>query len=410
MRYKKVCQSRRPAFRYTQILAKCKKEALVSENLSELYSNQRTLFGRGSLDKLVPLLAVRPQPTLLFCGQSFLQGAAYARLKAGLNDHVIGYEIVSHEASPAEIDGWVARWRGHVDRVVAIGGGSVLDAAKAFSAMVQHPLPTARYLEKVGDTAVQPITLPLIAIPTTAGTGSEVTQNAVVTDQRDIQIKASLRHPVFVPEVAILDADLLKGAPDRVLATCGIDAFTHLFEAYLSGKGNLFTRQMALTGLRQFVQAWPALNREDAAGDAAREAMMMASWLGGVSLSSAGLGVIHGIAGELGAIKPFHHGEVCGRLLFPFLDLLSDSEQPLQRKLMAELHPQLFSETTDSPAQFLKQWLQQQAITPFWQDGPSLSRAEVEWILARANSKNSLVNYSREQMQMMIAQAWQITA
>jgi len=410
MRYQKVCQSRRLAFRYTQILAKCKKDALVSENLSELYSNQRTLFGRGSLDKLVPLLAARPQPTLLFCGQSFLQGPAYARLKAGLNDHIIGYEIVSHEASPAEIDGWVARWRGHVDRVVAIGGGSVLDAAKAFSAMVQHPLPTARYLEKVGDTAVQPITLPLIAIPTTAGTGSEVTQNAVVTDQRDIQIKASLRHPVFVPEVAILDADLLKGAPDRVLATCGIDAFTHLFEAYLSGKGNLFTRQLALTGLRQFVQAWPALNREDAAGDAAREAMMMASWLGGVSLSSAGLGVIHGIAGELGAIKPFHHGEVCGRLLFPFLDLLSDSEQPLQRKLMAELHPQLFSETTDSPAQFLKQWLQQQAITPFWQDGPSLSRAEVEWILARANSKNSLVNYSREQMQMMIAQAWQITA
>ncbi|MGC1029534.1 iron-containing alcohol dehydrogenase [Pantoea agglomerans] len=382
----------------------------MSENLSELYSNQRTLFGRGSLDKLVPLLAARSQPTLLFCGQSFLQGPAYARLKAGLNDHIIGYEIVSHEASPAEIDGWVARWRGHVDRVVAIGGGSVLDAAKAFSAMVQHPLPTARYLEKVGDTAVQPITLPLIAIPTTAGTGSEVTQNAVVTDQRDIQIKASLRHPVFVPEVAILDADLLKGAPDRVLATCGIDAFTHLFEAYLSGKGNLFTRQMALTGLRQFVQAWPALNREDAAGDAAREAMMMASWLGGVSLSSAGLGVIHGIAGELGAIKPFHHGEVCGRLLFPFLDLLSDSEQPLQRKLMGELHPQLFSETTDSPAQFLKQWLQQQAITPFWQDGPSLSRAEVEWILARANSKNSLVNYSREQMQMMIAQAWEITA
>lgn len=410
MRYQKVCQSRRPAFRYTQILAKCKKDALVSENLSELYSNQRTLFGRGSLDKLVPLLAVRPQPTLLFCGQSFLQGAAYARLKAGLNDHIIGYEIVSHEASPAEIDGWVARWRGHVDRVVAIGGGSVLDAAKAFSAMVQHPLPTARYLEKVGDTAVQPITLPLIAIPTTAGTGSEVTQNAVVTDQRDIQIKASLRHPVFVPEVAILDADLLKGAPDRVLATCGIDAFTHLFEAYLSGKGNLFTRQLALTGLRQFVHAWPALNREDAAGDEAREAMMMASWLGGVSLSSAGLGLIHGIAGELGAIKPFHHGEVCGRLLFPFLDLLSDSEQPLQRKLMAELHPQLFSETTDSPAQFLKQWLQQQAITPFWQDGPSLSRAEVEWILARANSKNSLVNYSREQMQMMIAQAWEITA
>lgn len=409
-RYQKVCQCRLRAFRYTQILVKCKKDALVSVNLSELYSNQRTLFGRGSLDKLVPLLAARSQPTLLFCGQSFLQGAAYERIKADLNAQIIGYEIVSHEASPAEIDGWVARWRGHVDRVVAIGGGSVLDAAKAFSAMMQHPLPTARYLEKVGDSTVQPVTLPLIAIPTTAGTGSEVTQNAVVTDQRDIQIKASLRHPVFVPEVAILDPDLLKGAPDHVLATCGIDAFTHLFEAYLSAKGNLFTQQLAVTGLRQFIQAWPALNSEESAGDAARESMMMASWLGGVALSSAGLGVIHGIAGELGAIKPFHHGEVCGRLLFPFLELLADSDHPLQQTLMSALHGQLFSEATDSPAQFLKTWLQQQAILPFWQEGPTLTGEEVKWILARANSKNSLVNYSREQMETMIAQAWRITA
>ncbi|MHA6310548.1 MULTISPECIES: iron-containing alcohol dehydrogenase [unclassified Pantoea] len=381
----------------------------MSENLSELYGNQRTLSGRGSLDKLVPMLAAESLPTLLFCGQSFLQGPAYDRLKAELNQQIIGYEIVSHEASPAEIDGWVARWRGHVDRVVAIGGGSVLDAAKAFSAMMQHPLPTARYLEKVGDTPVQPVTLPLIAVPTTAGTGSEVTQNAVVTDQRDIQVKASLRHPVFVPQVAILDPDLLKGAPDHVLATCGIDAFTHLFEAWLSGKGNLFTRQLALTGLRQFVQAWPDLNRHDAEGDRAREAMMMASWLGGVSLSSAGLGVIHGIAGELGAIKPFHHGEVCGRLLFPFLDQLADSHHPQQRALMDELHPQLFSEPTDSPARFLKQWLQQRAITPFWRDGPTLTTAEAEWVLARANSKNSLVNYSREQMHAMLAEAWTLT-
>ncbi len=147
-------------FRYTQSLAKRQKDARVSDNLSELYSNQHTLFGRGSLSKLIPLLAAQPQATLLFCGRSFLQGEAYARIKTTLNDHIVGYEIVSHEASPADIDGWVTRWRGHVDRVVAIGGGSVLDAAKAFSAMIQHPLSTARYLEKVGDTAVNPVTLP----------------------------------------------------------------------------------------------------------------------------------------------------------------------------------------------------------------------------------------------------------
>lgn len=382
----------------------------MSENLSELYSNQRTLSGRGSISKLVPLLSAERQPTLLFCGRSFLNGPVYAHLKAELNDLIIGYEIVAHEASPAEIDAWVTRWRGHVDRVVAIGGGSVLDAAKAFSAMMQHPLPTARYLEKTGDTPVQAVTLPLIAVPTTAGTGSEATQNAVVTDQHEIKVKASLRHPVFVPQVAILDADLLKGAPDKVLATCGIDAFTHLFEAWLSSKGNLFTQQLALTGLRQFVQAWPALNRDDAQGDAAREAMMMASWLGGVCLSSAGLGVIHGLAGELGAIKPYHHGEVCGRLLFPFLDLLAESSQPEQQRLMQDLQQQLFGVPDAQPAHFLKAWLQQQAIIPFWQETQTLSSDDVEWILARANSKNSLVSYSQQAMRTMLTQAWQITA
>nr|WP_240758714.1 iron-containing alcohol dehydrogenase [Pantoea ananatis] len=383
---------------------------MVSDNLSELYSNQQTLFGLGSLNKLIPLLAAQPQATLLFCGRSFLQGDAYARIKTTLNDHIVGYEIVSNEASPADIDGWVARWRGHVDRVIAVGGGSVLDAAKAFSAMIQHPLPTARYLEKVGDTAVSAVTLPLIAIPTTAGTGSEVTQNAVVTDQRDIQIKASLRHPVFVPQVAILDPDLLKGAPDKVLATCGIDAFTHLFEAYLSSKGNLFTRQLALTGLRQFIQGWPRQNQQDETGDRAREAMMMASWLGGVSLSSAGLGVIHGIAGELGAIKPFHHGEVCGRLLFTFLDHLADSQHARQRQLMDEMHAQLFDEETDSPARYLKAWLQRSAIMTFWQEGPTLSPSDIDWILARANSKNSLVSYSKDEMRDMITRAWPVSA
>lgn len=380
----------------------------MSENLSELYSNQQTLSGRGSLSRLLPMLSAQPLPTLLFCGRSFLHGATDETLKDALLGQCVGYEIVRHEASPDEIDAWVARWRGQVERVVAIGGGSVLDAAKAFSAMIQHPLPTARYLEKVGDTPVQPLTLPLIAVPTTAGTGSEVTQNAVVTDQQHLKVKASLRHPAFVPSVAILDPDLLKGASDQILVSCAIDAFTHLFEAYLSRKGNHFTRQFALNGLQQFVLAWPTLNRNDAAGDAAREAMMMASWLGGVSLSMAGLGVIHGIAGELGAIRPFHHGEVCGRLLFPFLDLLESEPHPQQQQLMQTLHQSLFGTPEASPARHLRNWLQKHAVTPFWQDGPTLSREEVGWILARSNSKNALVEYSKEAQRTLLEQAWRV--
>ncbi|WP_338562010.1 iron-containing alcohol dehydrogenase [Erwinia sp. E_sp_B04_7] len=375
---------------------------------SQMIANRHTFFGRGSLRELLPLLKKEAQPTLLFCGRSFLQGAAWSSLKAEVEPLLAGHEIVSHEASPDEIDGWVARWRGKVHRVVAIGGGSVLDAAKAFAAMSQHPLNTLRYLEKVGDTPVTGETLPLIAIPTTAGTGSEVTQNAVVTDKTGIKVKASLRHPSFVPQTTILDPDLLRGAPDHVLACCAIDAFTHLFEAYLSSKGNFFSRQTALSGMRAFISAWPHLNRDDEQGDLAREQMMFASWQGGLSLSMAGLGVIHGIAGELGAIKDYHHGEVCGRLLLPFLTLLNDTQESQQQILMADLATALFPGFTLPPARMLAHWLQDNAITPFWHDAPPLSEKEVSWILARSNSKNSLVTYSEEQQRLMLEQAYSV--
>ncbi len=373
---------------------------------SQTIANRQTFFGRGSLQQLPALLQQQPQPTLLFCGASFLNGPHYAALSSTLTPLLVGHEIVAHEASPDEIDRWVARWRGQVSRVVAIGGGSVLDAAKAFAAVSQHPLQTLRYLEKVGDTPISGDTLQVIAIPTTAGTGSEVTQNAVVTDKGDVKVKASLRHANFVPPVAILDANLLDNTPDRILACCAIDAFTHLFEAWLSAKGNFFTRQTALSGMRHFIQAWPTLNRQDGQGETAREAMLMASWLGGLSLSMAGLGVIHGIAGELGAIKDYHHGEVCGRLLLPFLDLLESSDHPQQRALMAELDRALFGAAHSEPARYLAQWLQEQAIFPFWREPQPLSAEEVSWIVTRANSKNALVDYSETQMREMLAQAY----
>lgn len=375
-------------------------------NISQMIANRQTFFGSGSLRELIPLLSASPTPTLLFCGRSFLQGEAYAAIREQLDPLLVNHEIIHHEASPDEIDQLVQRWRGKVQRVVAIGGGSVLDAGKAFAALCEHPLNTLRYLEKVGDSKLSGNTLPVIAVPTTAGTGSEVTQNAVVTDKADIKVKASLRHASFVPPVAILDPQLLKGAPDRVLACCAIDAFTHLFEAYLSAKGNAFTRQTAISGMQAFVTAWPLLNQHSQHGDDAREQMMMASWLGGLSLSMAGLGVIHGIAGELGAIKDYHHGEVCGRLLFPFLRLLNNSEHPQLQTLMAELAAKLFPEASSSPALQLAQWLQTHAIFPFWQDPLPLSDEERAWIVARSNSKNSLISWSTEQQQWMLEQAY----
>ncbi|MCX8957087.1 iron-containing alcohol dehydrogenase [Erwinia psidii] len=375
---------------------------------SQMIANRQTFFGQGSLRQLLPLLTHVPVPTLLFCGHSFLHGPAWEALRSGLEPLFIGHEIVSHEASPTEIDAWVSRWRGKAERVVAIGGGSVLDAAKAFAALSQHPHNTLRYLEKVGDTSLSGETLPLIAIPTTAGTGSEVTQNAVVTDKTEHKVKASLRHANFVPQIAILDPDLLRGAPAHLLACCAIDTFTHLFEAWLSCKGNLFTRQTALNGMRAFISGWPYLDHQDARGDLAREQMMMASWLGGLSLSMAGLGVIHGIAGELGAIRDYHHGEVCGRLLLPFLHILNKTENQQQQSLMADLTAALFPGFTLPPARMLAEWLKERAVTPFWHDAPVLTVTETDWILARSTSKNSLVTYSKEQQRFMLEEAFSV--
>ncbi|WP_241825932.1 iron-containing alcohol dehydrogenase [Izhakiella australiensis] len=377
-------------------------------NHSTLIANRQVIFGRGTLAQLPDLLGNAPQPTLLFCNRSFISGPHWQRLAPALSPLLVGHEVVSHEASPAELDEWVTRWRGKVERVLAIGGGSVLDAAKAFAALCQHPLPCARYLEKIGDTRITAATLPLIAVPTTAGTGSEATQNAVVTDQQQIQVKASLRHAEFVPQIALLDADLMQGTPERILACCAIDAFTHLFESWLSKRGTLLTRQQALSGMQLFYHAWPHLNKPGEDGDVARETMLMASWLGGQCLGVAGLGVIHGIAGELGAIKPWHHGEVCGRLLLPYLNLLAKQASPDQQALMNTLAATLFPLQTINPALLLVNWLKDNDVYRFWDDAPTLTEQDVEWILARSNSKNAMVDYSKEQQRTLIEAAWPV--
>lgn len=369
-----------------------------------MITNQQTWLGNGSIQQLIPLLQSEPQITLLFTCRSFLNGDIHAALADALHPLLIGYEIVSHEASPQEIDMWVARWRDKVQRVVAIGGGSVLDAAKAFAALVEHPLPTIRYMEKVGDSKISGATLPVIAIPTTAGTGSEVTQNAVITDTQVSKVKASLRHNNFVPQIAILDPELLRGAPDSVLAYCAIDAFTHLFEAYLSKTAHLMSREIALSGMRHFLAAWPTLKH----CNQAHEAIMQASYLGGLALSMAGLGVIHGIAGEIGALRDYHHGQVCGRLLLPYLELLDESEHPQQRALMNELALRLFPKEQDSPERYLIDFITRHAITPFWQDGLMLTQQELAIILEKSNSKNSWVTYTPEQRRLIIEGAFPI--
>ena len=200
------------------------------------------------------------------------------------------------------------------DVVVAIGGGSAIDAAKAIAAMQTNPGPVRDYLEVVGKA--QPLShppTPCIAVPTTAGTGSEVTRNAVLRCPVQ-RVKVSMRSPLMLPKLALVDPDLTLSLPPAVTAATGFDALAQLLEAFVSRKANPLTDAFCREGLRLGAGA---LQRAYHSGDdrTARRDMALASLYGGLALANAGLGAVHGIAGPLGGMCNAPHGAVCARLL-----------------------------------------------------------------------------------------------
>ena len=198
--------------------------------------------------------------------------------------------------------------------VVAIGGGSVLDAGKAVAALLAHPGDLLDYLEVVGRG--QPLveaSAPMIAVPTTAGTGSEVTRNAVLMSPEH-RVKASLRSLGMLPRLAIVDPELTLGLPPAVTAACGMDALTQLIEPYVSPRANPMTDLFCVEGMRVAARALPRVRRQP--GDLeARTGMAWASLLGGLALANAGLGAVHGFAAPLGGMFRLPHGAACAAVL-----------------------------------------------------------------------------------------------
>jgi alcohol dehydrogenase class IV len=200
------------------------------------------------------------------------------------------------------------------DLVIGIGGGSVLDTAKAAAALAANPGGALDYMEVVG--AGQPLqqpALPVVAVPTTAGTGSEVTRNAVVAAP-EAQVKASIRHPSLLPRLALVDSTLTHDLPPAVTASSGLDALTQLIEPYVSRRAQPITDGLCLEGLAR--AAWALRRAYQQPSDAeAREAMATASLLSGLALANAGLGAVHGVAAPLGGAYPAPHGAACAALL-----------------------------------------------------------------------------------------------
>jgi alcohol dehydrogenase class IV len=204
-----------------------------------------------------------------------------------------------------------------VDAVIAVGGGAAIDLGKALAALVPAPDDPLTYLEGVGQGAALPTDpLPFAAVPSTAGTGAEVTKNAVI-GVPEAGRKVSLRDPRMLPGLAIIDPSLTEGAPLAVTLSSGLDAITQVIEPYVSARANPLTDALCRAAIPMGLAALQRLSRgEDAA---ARDAMAYVSLSGGLALANAGLGAVHGLAGVIGGRTGAPHGLICGRLLGPVL-------------------------------------------------------------------------------------------
>ena len=282
----------------------------------EFATAARIVFGEGAASEVAPAAAAMGRRALLVTGERADRAAAFVRAleAAGLT---VSQFRVSGEPSIDTIATGTVYARGEAcDVVVAVGGGSAIDAGKALAVMLTNPGEPLDYLEVVGRG--QPLRQPsavFIAVPTTAGTGSEVTRNAVLAAP-ERGVKASLRSPYLLPRLALVDPELTLDLPPALTASTGLDALTQLIEPYVSIRANAMTDLYAVEGLRT---AGASLPRAWANGGdrEARRGMCWASLLGGLSLANAGLGAVHGFAAPVGGMFPAPHGAVCAALLAP---------------------------------------------------------------------------------------------
>ncbi|GAB4375638.1 MAG: iron-containing alcohol dehydrogenase [Spirochaetales bacterium] len=280
-------------------------------------------FGAGSISLLPQALQSRSlrHIALILGGKSFRQSSTYGRLMEDLKKARIESRefSVTGEPSPDGVDSIVVTLREGreefpVDGVVAIGGGSVIDTGKAVAALFTMEGSVQDYLEGVGTRKPSGTRLPLIAVPTTSGTGAEATKNAVISRIGPDGFKKSLRHDHYVPDLSLVDPGLTIPCPPDITAASGLDAITQLLEAYTCTRANPFTDGLALKALELAGKGFLAAYR-DGSNLEARSQMAYAAYVSGICLAQAGLGVVHGIASPMGGLFPIPHGVVCGTLL-----------------------------------------------------------------------------------------------
>ena len=280
----------------------------------EFATANRIIFGARKLLGLGDQLKGRTKRLLLVCGNS---SDAILRVREILFAQNIPFDEFHVHGEPTvdtASEGVLVALEHGADMVIGLGGGSVLDAGKAISALATNRGDIFDYLEVVGKG--QPllnVPLPYIAIPTTAGTGTEVTRNAVL-ESPSHGVKVSLRSPLMLPSIALVDPELTYSLPPEITASSGLDALTQLIEPFVSVKANPMTDAICREGMSHAAQSLRQAYH-NGADASAREGMALASLFGGMALANAALGAVHGFAGPLGGMLHAPHGAICARLL-----------------------------------------------------------------------------------------------
>ena len=280
----------------------------------EFTAATKIVFGAGTVKEAGKITAGFGKRALLVTGRD--SGRAGPLLKI-LHDAGVGTATFSVAGEP-EIStveqGTALAKKENCELVAGFGGGSALDAAKAIAAMLANGGALLDYLEIIGrGQALAKPSAPFIAIPTTAGTGSEVTRNAVLASPEH-KLKVSLRSPLMLAKVALVDPDLTLDLPPALTASTGLDALTQLIEPFVCTRANPMTDGLCVSGMRRVARSLRAAfaNGRD---KTAREDMAVASLFGGLALANAGLGAVHGFAGPIGGMFPAPHGAICAALL-----------------------------------------------------------------------------------------------
>lgn len=375
------------------------------------YRTPRILFGIEQFGELFNLTRNSAEVLVITGGKSFKNSEQWQQLHQTLQHQDLSFYIenVSGEPSPKLVDEITSRYRStNIDLVISIGGGSVLDTGKAVSAMLPNNDSVMDYLEGVGRGKQHDgQKVFFIAIPTTAGTGSEATNNAVLSEPGPEGFKKSLRHQNFVPDIAIVDPLLTVSCPPNLSAASGMDAFTQLLESFVSSKASELTESLGIEAIRKMIHGLPAVI-ENPSDSSARADVAYAAMISGITIANAGLGAVHGFASSVGGYTEIPHGVVCGKLTAPanIMNIKRLEESDPENRALAKYEQigKIFAGKEGQSRDFyitafeehIKQWHEQFEINRFSEYG--LTSNDLEIIADTTSLKNNPVPLSKKDL------------